>query len=98
MTNVFEIRSGDIHNRERVLSPSTKYCRHGHLVVDQKRALVECKDCGERITPMVALAQMMDRESVYHKHIDTMKDVIEKAKKKNQCKCEKCGQMTRIEK
>ena len=95
--NIYEIRSGDLHNRDKILTPSTKFCLHGHLEVDMQKELVMCLDCGERITPMLALKQMMEAESILYRRIDTMKLILAKADKKNRCKCEKCGAMTRIE-
>lgn len=98
MADIFEIKTGDLLNRERILTPSTNYCMHRHLEVDIKNELVLCTDCKERIIPMVALKQMMDTEGQLHRRIETMKEILTKAAKKNRCKCEKCGEMTRIQK
>lgn len=97
MSEVFEIKGGDLYKREVILNPTKNYCSHRRLEVDIKQELVMCLDCKERISPMTALKQMMDAEGQLHKRIEGMKEVLEKAAKKNRCKCDKCGQMTKIQ-
>ncbi|MCK5614644.1 hypothetical protein KAR91_72940 [Candidatus Pacearchaeota archaeon] len=72
-------------------------CRHGKFIVDETRSAVECGRCGEDLNPIWALSELARNDSYIRNRIDMMNKVLVKAEKKNRCKCEKCGEMTRIQ-
>lgn len=72
-------------------------CQHNEILVDDELAYVECGLCGEKLNPIWVLKKMCNREHRAIDRIERLNDLAEKAIKKNRCKCEKCGKMTRIQ-
>lgn len=72
-------------------------CKHNKFLVDEKLAYVECAICGEKLNPIWALGQMCNEEHRVITRIEFLNKLSEKAYKKTRCKCEKCGEMTRIQ-
>ena len=81
---------------KRVPAFSTKTCAHNKFLVDEKLAYIECGICGEKLNPMWVIGQLCNREARANRAVEALAKVVEEAEKKNSCKCEKCGQMTRI--
>ncbi len=73
-----------------------KQCRHLHFRIDEAMAQVECCSCGEFLDPMAALVRLARQQSVLGRAIEQKKLLDEKLSKRIRCKCEHCGQMTRI--
>ncbi|GAB2889496.1 hypothetical protein GCM10027202_17620 [Microvirgula curvata] len=73
-----------------------KLCHHHRVMVDEAKANVTCRDCGEKLNPVWVLSQMAKKESWQRNHIMDMHRAAEKAASKLRCKCEHCGHMTRI--
>jgi len=72
-------------------------CKHNTYLVDDKLGYVECGICGEHLSPMWVLEQFCNSESRANLRIIELNRIANKAEKKNRCKCEKCGEMTRIQ-
>lgn len=73
-----------------------KNCQHNKFVVDPRHKSVECALCGKELNPIWVLEQLCNQESRARRSLDDLYEKIEKAKNKTRCKCEKCGEMTRI--
>jgi len=73
-------------------------CRHSKFLVDPQLAYVECGFCGEQLNPMWVVGQLCDREALANRKVRALEEVAKRAEAKNRCKCEKCGEMTRIQK
>ena len=76
--------------------PAYTTCKHNQLIVDVATNSVECGDCLKVLDPMWVLIQLSDKHNYLCRRYDEIKEISEKANAKNRCKCEKCGQMTRI--
>jgi len=72
-------------------------CRHNRYIVDPRLSVVECGICGEKLNPMWVLEQLCGRENRAADRLEFLNKQAEKAINKNRCKCEKCGEMTRIQ-
>ncbi len=72
-------------------------CAHNKLQVDQKLGYVKCGLCGEQLNPIWALAQFCKKEARANREVERLLALAEKAEKKNRCKCQHCGKMTRIQ-
>lgn len=73
-----------------------KGCLHRRFSINEDYDRVKCKDCGEFINPMRALFVLASEESRLKELISRNSEKIEELKERNRCKCEKCGEMTRI--
>ena len=71
-------------------------CQHRKLLVCEEKFHVECGDCGERLDPVYALIRLAREESRLRQLIEGKKQLVAEIEQKNRCKCDKCGQMTRI--
>ncbi|OUJ26833.1 hypothetical protein BTO19_09515 [Vibrio parahaemolyticus] len=71
-------------------------CQHKSFIVDSRLNIVKCGDCGAELSPMWALTELAARESRYRNHIEQLKAQAEKTEAKLRCKCQHCGNMTRI--
>lgn len=72
-------------------------CRHNAYIVDDQMAEVECGLCGAKLNPIWVLTQLCNKQSRAAEEFKNFKELAEKAKQKNLCKCEKCGEFTRIQ-
>lgn len=73
-------------------------CFHRRFLVDETKAEVECKDCGEKLNPMWVLRQLAQRENQYHEYHARYHDECKRLAERSKTKCQHCGQMTRISK
>jgi hypothetical protein len=73
-------------------------CQHNKFLYDPKLAYVECGICKEKLNPIWVIEQLSSREARANMQLDGINKQVEKAKKKNRCKCEHCGKLTRIQK
>lgn len=76
----------------------TETCRHLAVYCDTRHSEVTCQQCGEKLNPVWILQTMSLEESMRRKRMEALQDACQKAEKKNRCKCEHCGKMTRISK
>lgn len=77
-------------------NPDYQACRHKKFIVDVATDTVECGDCHKVLSPMWVLVQLSDNHNYLCRRYHEITAITEKAQAKNRCKCEKCGQMTRI--
>jgi Zn finger protein HypA/HybF involved in hydrogenase expression len=71
-------------------------CRHKRILVDEVKAECECRDCGEKLNPMVVLARLAEEESRLKYRIDQMRKLNHALDDKKRTKCEHCGRLTRV--
>jgi ribosomal protein S27E len=78
-------------------------CRHHQIIVDKELATVKCKQCEAELNPIAMLARMAKEQSTwlwrnqeYRENFQKMKEADLILEKKHRCKCEHCGQMTKI--
>lgn len=71
-------------------------CRHNKYIVDPQLATVECAICGEKLNPIWVLTELSHKEARARNVVDDLKEQAEKTKNKLRCKCQHCGEMTRI--
>lgn len=72
-------------------------CQHNKFEVDPTLNYVSCGLCGENLNPMWVLARLCSKESRFNLHLEYLEETVEKADKKNRCKCEHCKKMTQIQ-
>lgn len=85
---------------EKVLEMANTFaarCQHNKFMVDKRNAFVECGLCGEKLNPIWVLEQLCNKEARVIRHAEELERVAVKAAAKNKCKCEKCGEFTRIQ-
>ena len=73
-----------------VVRPNFK-CTHPEILVDQSLSHVECGKCGEKLNPIWVLGRYATEGNRYSMRWEAIKKVIEKAEKKNKCKCQHCA-------
>lgn len=81
----------EVRNRYRI-----DKCQHNRVQVDAELAEVECKDCGAKLNAIAVLVRYATEESRLSQRIEAMKTEREKLEKRVRCKCQHCGQMTRV--
>ena len=73
-------------------------CKHSVAIVDEEKAEIECKDCGEKLDPIKFLSDLAERESLNFQAVLRLMLEYQKAKDKIRRKFQHCDQMTRIDK
>ena len=71
-------------------------CKHNKFIVDPQLGYVECGICGEHLNPMWVVGQYANGEHRLFKQFERLKRLAEETKGKTRCKCEHCGEMTKI--
>lgn len=71
-------------------------CQHNSTLVDEELNTVECADCGALLNPMAILARMARQETNWANEHSRLLDLYKKLEHRTRCKCQHCGQMTRI--
>lgn len=81
-----------------LVPPPVGACQHfnGPFEVDEKSGDCKCLKCGERVTPIFVLKQLMRMESQWMRTRDAYQDEMKRLKERSRTKCQHCGQMTRI--
>lgn len=72
-------------------------CRHSKFLIDETLNTVECGLCHKELNPIWVLTECARTESFAKRQLVYVQKLTEKAEKKNRCKCENCGKMTRIQ-
>lgn len=77
--------------------PYTK-CRHyrGPFEIDTDAGKCRCKTCGDEVSPMFVLKQLMQQESQWRATREAYHDQMKRLAERSSTKCNHCGQMTRI--
>lgn len=71
-------------------------CQHGHFLVDEKKADVECGLCHEKLNPMWVLAQIARDDDRLRHRWATLKADLQLMGERTRTKCKHCGKMTPI--
>lgn len=82
---------------EFVLKKITPECRHNRFHIDETLNFVKCGLCGEHLNPIWVIAQLANRESRARRTVSELEHLAKKTEQKLRCKCEHCGNMTRIQ-
>lgn len=90
-----------IKNREVQLIDGRKpyssgNCKHRRFLIDSKKALVECADCGDQLNPMWVLETLCDEETRYMREKKRYSELLDELRKRSKCKCNHCGKFTDI--
>jgi hypothetical protein len=88
---------------ENIIQIQSRRCEkaqlfHGPYLVDASLREVECKACGRMLNPIDVLIHLSRQESQLNEKFKRIQWKVQLADKKNRCKCENCGKMTRVEK
>ena len=84
---------------DQVIQTVTRFsghCKHNKFLVDTRLDYIKCAICGEHLNPMWVVSQYADDEHRLCKHLKRLERLIEETKHKTKCKCEHCGEMTKI--
>lgn len=71
-------------------------CRHTHMTVDDDLHEVVCDDCGARLNPVAVLVRFATEESRWAREAEKLRELHRELDARIRCKCQHCGQMTRI--
>lgn len=88
-TNIITL--SEVRNRYRY-----DKCQHKRVIVDEVMAQCECRDCGEKLNPMVVLARLAHEESRLKFRIDQLRALNKGLEEKKRTKCEHCSRFTRV--
>jgi hypothetical protein len=64
--------------------------------VDVDGGKCKCLGCGEEVTPIFVLQQLMNKESRWNRTREAYQEEMRRLKERSSTKCNHCGQMTRI--
>lgn len=71
-------------------------CQHKHITVDADLDTVECDDCEEKLNPVAMLIRFANEESQWARNGEKLRELHRELDARIRCKCQHCGQMTRI--
>ena len=81
-----------------LVPPPPQKCQHldGPFEVDEKGGRCKCLDCGEDVSPIFVLVQLMKKESRWRRTRERYEDEMKRLAERSKTKCEHCGKITRI--
>ena len=81
-----------------LVPPPTDRCKHwrGPFEVDADAGKCKCLACGDEVSPVFVLVQLMHSESQWRRTRDAYLDEMQRLKERSSTKCQHCHQMTRI--
>lgn len=71
-------------------------CQHKHMTVDEDLNEVECDDCGAKLNAVSMLLRFAHEESRWSREGEQLRELHKRLDARIRCKCQHCGQMTRI--
>ncbi len=71
-------------------------CSHNDMRLDERLALVECGQCGERLDPMNVLVRLAHEESRLESRRAGLDAKLAEFEKKSKTKCRHCGKFTEL--
>lgn len=71
-------------------------CKHHHVEVDESLALLTCLDCKERLDPLHYIVGVAKKIRGWYFELEQVKKQRAELAKRQACKCQFCGKMTRI--
>jgi hypothetical protein len=84
----------------RIKSTNTRYmpgkCQHNHMTIDDQLWNLKCDDCGASLNPFEALKRLSYEAEKWEQEQKRAVEVRAEIDKRVRCKCQHCGQMTRI--
>ena len=80
-----------------VVNNFSSRCMHNKYILDESLKKVTCGICSKELSPVWVLMQYRNHENRLRMSINALEKVKDRADKKNKCKCEHCGKMTKIE-
>ncbi len=84
--------------QDKVIKLQFNHCQHNKFIIDESLDRVKCGICGDYLSPMWVIKYYAKAENRFFHQIHNLQKIVEKAEKKNRCKCEHCSKMTRIQK
>ncbi len=87
-----------MNQTDKIISVRFNKCQHNKFIIDESLDRVKCGICGDYLSPMWVIKYYSLAENRLFNQIHALQTIAEKAEAKNRCKCEKCGQITRIQK
>lgn len=75
-----------------VPAPYSK-CGHSKFILDERKAEVECADCGEKLNPIWVLGQIATSDSSVAMARDNLRKLVRQLSSKLKYKCRHCGKM-----
>jgi len=106
---VLSIKFGGVAKDPRPDEPSMIYkksdypyqygseCAHINTQISEELDTVLCRDCGEKLSPMWVLKRLANEETKWASKRAEMLKLGEELYKRKRCKCEKCGEITTID-
>lgn len=81
-----------------LVPPSIGKCRHfnGPFEVDENAGDCKCLKCGEKVTAIFVLTQLMRLESQWMRTRAAYQEEMKRLNERSRTKCQHCGQMTKI--
>jgi ribosomal protein S27E len=71
-------------------------CRHKHVLIDEKKAEVECADCNAKLDPIQVLMALCKEEHDMWRRYLYAKAAIKEITGRTKFKCKHCGRMTEL--
>lgn len=71
-------------------------CQHPCFLVDESAAEVTCRDCGQKLNPMWALAKLSQRDSSLIQRWSMLKAHVQLLEGRTKVKCTGCQKMVTI--
>lgn len=71
-------------------------CKHLSILVHQDLSEVECGDCGQKLNPVALLIRFATEETRWAREGEAIREMRRELDARVRCKCQHCGQMTRI--
>lgn len=71
-------------------------CKHNNMTVDEDLNEVLCDDCGAKLNPVAVLLRFATEESRWAREGERLRELHKALDARIRCKCQHCGQMTRV--
>ncbi len=77
-----------------------KGCQHKKILIDRDLSFVKCRECNEKLNPVMVLARFAEEENnlLHQLRNDAVKfnNISQKLDEKQRTKCDHCGRITRV--
>ena len=91
-------RRPDLDDGQYLREVPYSHCRHfrGPFEVDVDAGSARCLQCGETVSPIFVLEQLMKQESWWNRTRRAYQDEMRRLEERSSTKCQHCSLMTRI--
>lgn len=81
-----------------LVPPPLGKCQHfnASFEVDVDAGECTCSKCGEKVSPIFVLQQLMHHESRWNRTREAYQEEMRRLEERSRTKCDHCGKMTRI--